>query len=180
VLAPAGLKRSTRRDVLDLTEGLVAEGKLATAVSLHRVLSGFFNWSVSRCVLTVSPMHGLKPPARVADRDRVPSDDELPLVWAAPKRLEAPWRPYVRFLLLTGQRAGEVARMRREDLNRDARPLEPARSASNLRLEARRAAHPAARHRAPAQPQDRHQQSAAWVYSRYPLPLREGVLQVPR
>lgn len=109
----------TRRDVLDLTEGLVADGKLASAVSLHRVLSGFFNWSVSRGVLTVSPMHGLKPPARVADRDRVLSDDELRVVWAAAERLAAPWGPYVRFLLLSGQRAGEVARMRRQDLDRD-------------------------------------------------------------
>ena len=107
----------SRRDVLDLTEGLVAEGKLATAVSLHRVLSGFFNWSVSRGVLAISPMHGLKPPARVADRDRVLSDEEIRVVWEAAGQLAAPWGPYVRLLMLTGQRAGETARTRREDLD---------------------------------------------------------------
>ena len=109
----------SRRDVLDLTEGLVAEGKRAEAVYLHRILSGLFNWCVSRGVLAVSPMHGLRPPARVEDRDRVLTDAELATVWMAATRLPPPWGPYLRLLALTGQRAGEVARIRREDVDRD-------------------------------------------------------------
>ncbi len=111
------IPKVTRRDILDHTEGLVAEGKAAEAAYVHRILAGFFNWCLARGLINVSPMHGMKPPAKVASRDRVLTDDEVRAVWEAAAGLGYPYGPFVRMLLATGQREGEVARMRRDQVD---------------------------------------------------------------
>ena len=51
-------------------------------------------------------------PGDLVERERVLSADEIKALWAATEKLQAPFRQYVRVLLLTAQRRSEVSGMR--------------------------------------------------------------------
>lgn len=102
----------TRRDVVELLDGIVDRG---TPIAANRALAymrKFFNWLVERDVLSASPCDRVKAPAAEQDRDRVLSDSELRWLWTATERTGYPFGPFVRFLLLTGQRRDEAAKLR--------------------------------------------------------------------
>src|SRR5699024_1133497 len=67
----------TKRDIIDLLDGIADSGRLTTANRVRAYLSGFFNWCVGRDVLPMSPMIGVKAVAKEVSRDRVLSDDEI-------------------------------------------------------------------------------------------------------
>ncbi|MDZ7751421.1 MAG: tyrosine-type recombinase/integrase [Gammaproteobacteria bacterium] len=120
VAAKLGKKPITaisRRDVLDITDGFVKEGKGAQARLVYAILKSFFNWCVQRGILDASPIAGLKAPAKVPPRDRILTDDEIKAVWSAAGPLEYPFGPFVKLLLLTGQRETELAHMRWADID---------------------------------------------------------------
>ena len=109
----------TKRDVLDLLDGIVDRG---TPTSANRVLAHarkFFNWCVERDVLERAPTAGVKRPAKEVSRDRVLSDDELRWLWKATEAEGQPFGPLVRVLLLTGQRLDEVASMTDHEVKGD-------------------------------------------------------------
>lgn len=101
----------TKRDVLDLLDGIVDSGRATSANRLRAYLSKFFNWCIERDVIDASPMIGVKAPAKEISRDRVLSDDEIRWFWKGCDRVGRPWGPMGKLLLLTGQRLGEVAGM---------------------------------------------------------------------
>jgi len=98
-----------RRDVIDLLDQIADSGRIATANRVRVYLSHFFNWCVSRDILAISPVHGVKPVGREASRERVLTDDEVRWFWRACDDLGFPWGPLGQTLLLTGQRLREVA-----------------------------------------------------------------------
>ncbi|EYD75589.1 hypothetical protein Rumeso_02841 [Rubellimicrobium mesophilum DSM 19309] len=81
----------TRRDVIDLLDGVVDSGRATTANRVRAYLSGFFNWAVAREILEVAPTTGVRAPAKEVVRDRVLSDDEVRWFWAACERVGPPW-----------------------------------------------------------------------------------------
>lgn len=93
----------TRRDVMDLLDGLMDEGKATTANRVKAYLSGFFNWCAAREVIEVPPTLNVKAPAKENARDRVLTDDEIRWLWAACEAQGFPWGDLARLLLLTGQ-----------------------------------------------------------------------------
>lgn len=101
----------TKRDILDLLDGIVDSGRATTANRLRAYLGKFFNWCIERDVIDASPMVGVRAPAKEVSRDRVMSDDEIRWFWKACNRAGQPWGPMGKILLLTGQRLGEVAGM---------------------------------------------------------------------
>jgi integrase len=111
----------TRRNVLDILDRVVDGGAPITANRVFATVRKFFNWCTARDILAASPCAGVKPPTAERARDRVLSDDELRLVWAAADKLGGTFGPLVKLLALTGQRRDEVARMRHNELNLDAR-----------------------------------------------------------
>jgi hypothetical protein len=70
----------TTRDILSITDGLLKAPQEARHA--HAAIGTFFSWCVPR-YLPVSPMAGLKSPAKPNERDRVLTDDELKAVWKA-------------------------------------------------------------------------------------------------
>lgn len=108
-----------RRDVLALYDEILDQGLATTANRTHSALSHFFNWCVQRDLLEVSPMMGVKKPSPEKSRDRVLSDDELRRVLAAADAEGGVFGPLVRVLALTGQRLGEVAGMRWDEIDFD-------------------------------------------------------------
>src|SRR5262245_1634387 len=107
----------TRRDVLDILDRVVDGGAPIAANRTFAAVRKFFNWCVARDILAVSPCAGVKPPSAERARDRVLSDDELRLVWAAADKLGGTFGPLMKLLALTGQRRDEVARIRWEEVD---------------------------------------------------------------
>jgi integrase len=99
----------TKRDVIDLLDGIADSGRAVTANRVRAYLNKFLGWCVERDVIATSPATGVKPVAKEAARDRVLSDDEIRWFWQACGEVGQPFGPLARLLLLTGQRLGEVA-----------------------------------------------------------------------
>jgi integrase len=106
----------TRRDVLDVLDRVVDGGAPIAANRVFAAVRKLFNWCVARDIIAASPCAGVKPPTAERARERVLSDDELRLVWAAADKLSGTFGPLVKLLALTGQRRDEIARMRWEEI----------------------------------------------------------------
>jgi integrase len=102
----------SRRDVLDLVDGIADRGTPVMARRVHSRLQRLFNWCVERGILTMSPMHGLPKPASETSRDRVLNDDELVAVWRAAHEMGWPFGVAVQLLILTGARREEIGALR--------------------------------------------------------------------
>jgi len=112
---PAGeLKRQHAVQVLDWTK---RHGGPIAANRLHAVARACWNWAMKRGALTENPWLAIPRPSREIARERVLSDDELAILWCAADELDEPWRSITKLLMLTGQRRGEVAGMRWEELD---------------------------------------------------------------
>jgi integrase len=101
----------TRSDVRALI------GKINGPAQANQVLasaSAIFTWAVKQELLTNNPCRGVERNATVS-RERVLSDAEVPLFWQAFDEAGFPGIA-LQVLLLTGQRPGEVSRMRREHI----------------------------------------------------------------
>jgi integrase len=76
-----------------------------------------FNWAVARDIIASSPTAGIKPPSPERSRDRTLSDAELRLVWEAASTIGYPFGILVQLLIVTGQRRGEVAGMKWDEVD---------------------------------------------------------------
>ncbi len=106
----------SRRDVVELIEEISDSGRLAAARKTFAHVSKFFSWAIARGIygLDVSPCAGVKPGSLLgaaAARQRVLSESEIKSLWEATEGLGYPAAPFIRLLLLTGQRLREVAEM---------------------------------------------------------------------
>jgi integrase len=115
------VKTITRRDVINLLDGLVASGRPVAANRVLTAVRKLFNWAMERDILAVSPCAGVRAPTPEISRDRVLSDDELHAIWLAASRLGGPFGALIKLLMLTGQRRTEVARMSWSEVDLEAR-----------------------------------------------------------
>lgn len=86
-----------------------------TPVRANRALAALkklMSWCVDRGTIEFNPLSGLKPPTKEVPRDRVLSDKELISCWLTAENEGTPFAQFVKLLILTGQRRGEVAGMR--------------------------------------------------------------------
>jgi integrase len=70
-----------------------------------------FAWAVKRGMVQTNPFADLPVSTASAKRERLLSDDEIAEIWRAAGGTRSPFGTIVRFLILTGQRRGEVAGM---------------------------------------------------------------------
>lgn len=118
--APRPIQSIARRDVVELLDATAGRAPyMANRLLAH--LRKLFGWAVERGVLDASPVAGIRAPAREQSRDRVLSDAELVAVWRAAGEMGWPWSPFIRLLVLLGQRRDEVASMRWQDLDTERR-----------------------------------------------------------
>ncbi|GJD98102.1 tyrosine-type recombinase/integrase [Methylobacterium isbiliense] len=110
-----------RKDVLKLIDDIAERGAGTTANRTLANLRAFFNWCVDRGLLEASPCERIRPPKAEMSRERVLTDAELRLLVLALRRLEWPWREFFTLALLTGQRREEIAGMRWDELDVEAR-----------------------------------------------------------
>ena len=100
-----------RRDVHELLDGLIAKGKTGTASDVRKHLSRLFNWAIDREIIAENPLSGLKRKdlQYKADAGRALTDEELRAIWRAADRMNYPFGPYFKMMILTGQRRNEWA-----------------------------------------------------------------------
>lgn len=124
-----------RQDVSKVLDGIIANG---TPTRVNRALSAIkklMNWCVMRGDIETSPVALLRPPTREVQRDRVLSDAEIRAIWQHSDAEDYPFGPFLKLLLITGQRRSEVAGMRWSELNLDEGIWElPANRVKNARL----------------------------------------------
>lgn len=89
--------------------GRSREALVARAVAGCRAM---FNWGRKAGIVTVNPFEGLPLAPMKVERDRWLNAAELGAVYAAAGAMPYPFGPFVRLLVLTGQRLREVAGMR--------------------------------------------------------------------
>lgn len=110
----------TKSDVRDVLNAIVERG---AAVSANRALARvrkLFNWLVDVDVLDRSPCYRLPTPVAEISRDRVLSDAEIAAIWNATASCGYPYEPFVKLLVLLGQRRSEVAAIRWADVDLSA------------------------------------------------------------
>jgi integrase len=109
----------TKRDVIDLLDGIADSGRVVTANRVRAYLNKFLSWCVERDIIKQSPAMGVKPAAKEKSRDRVLTDQEIKWFWLACTVEGQPWGHLGKMLLLTGQRLGEVVNMTDREITGD-------------------------------------------------------------
>jgi integrase len=99
----------TRRDMVELLDGIADRGSPVQANRTLTRMRTLFNWAVEREIIPASPIAKMKLPTVEKPRDRVLDDDEIRLFWGACGKLDWPFGPLFKLLLLTAQRRDEVA-----------------------------------------------------------------------
>jgi integrase len=107
----------TRADVVAILDHVEDRASPCRANRVLAAIRKMFNWSVSRGLLTVSPIvKGMARKGEIA-RDRYLSPYEIRMVWQAADQIGGAFGPVLQMLLATGQRRGEVAEMRWDALD---------------------------------------------------------------
>lgn len=109
-----------RRDINRVIDPIVRRGRLAEACRVFEDLRSIMRWAVARGDLDRNPMEGMKKPAAPRSRTRVLTDDEIRQLWNGLPKVLAKSKSCQRIIqlcLATAQRVGEVAGMRRAELD---------------------------------------------------------------
>jgi integrase len=78
-----------------------------------------FSWAVKRDMVPANPFSDLPVAESATKRKRVLSDEEVGEVWRAAGEASSPYGTIVRLLVLTGQRCGEVAGIKWDEISDD-------------------------------------------------------------
>ncbi|MDG1316400.1 MAG: tyrosine-type recombinase/integrase, partial [Paracoccaceae bacterium] len=119
----AAVKRSDIHEILD---DLISQEKFTAANRALAHIKKFFGWLVERGYLENSPADHIKSRFKEQRRERVLSDNEIRALWIASESMSAPYKSWIRLLLLCGQRRVETACLRRSQLQDDCWNLQGA------------------------------------------------------
>ena len=107
-----------RTDAVHVLDAAKAKRGPVAANRLRAEARACWGWAVKRGALPANPWEATpRPLARETARERVLSDAELGTLYTAAGALAEPWGVLIRLLILTGQRRGEVAGIRWEELD---------------------------------------------------------------
>jgi len=113
------IRKIEKSDVLVVLDRIIKRGSPGAANHAYFAIRKLFNWAVERDILKYTPCQGLRAPAKSNSRDRYLLDQELKAVWQASETLGYPFGTISLFLILTGQRLGEVAKMEWDDFDEE-------------------------------------------------------------
>jgi integrase len=110
-----------RPDVVSLLDGVEDNNGPVMSDAVLAQVRKLFNWALDRGIIDATPIARVqrrtKPKERM--RKRWLPDAEIKAVWFAANNLGYPFGPFVKMLLLTGQRRSEVAGMRWDEISND-------------------------------------------------------------
>jgi integrase len=123
------------RPVAEITKAdvraLISAKHATSPVSANRLLAlvrRILRWAAREDLIPANPALEIDKPAQEGERDRVLTMAELAQVWHAAGQMGAPYEQVIKTLILTGQRRGEVAQLRPEEIDGTSWRLPDARA----------------------------------------------------
>lgn len=110
----ASIRKADVHDLIDGIEGDVLPNRVLTVVKT------VMRFAVARDWIDASPVEGVHKSKAESPRDRFLDMPECVAVWRGSELAGYPFGPFVKLLLLTGQRRNEVAGMRWDELDLEA------------------------------------------------------------
>lgn len=111
---PAG--EVTRTEIANLLDRVAARAPIL-ANRLQNTISSVFSWALSEGLVSTNPVTGLRKRTKEVAKERVLTDEEIRRFWGATGTTSAAFRDTLRLILLTGQRPGECAGIRAEEVD---------------------------------------------------------------
>ncbi|WP_404292110.1 tyrosine-type recombinase/integrase [Microvirga sp. RSM25] len=105
-----------RTDIADLLDKVAIRAPVL-ANRLQNTISSVYSWALSEGLVTTNPVMGLRKRTKEVAKERVLSDDEIRRFWQATEGASPAFRDTLRLILLTGQRPGECAGIRAEEVH---------------------------------------------------------------
>ena len=115
-MAKRPIKKVTKADVARLLDAYAQ--KPAARRKLFSYLSHFFGWCMDRDLVEANPCQQIRAPKPVAPRERFLNEAEI---GALMNLKGSAWGTMLQVVLLTGQRGGEVCKMRADELDLKAK-----------------------------------------------------------
>jgi integrase len=109
------LAKIERRNIATVIAAVAENSGAVTGNRLRATLSSLYNWSIAQGIAEVNPVIGTIR-AQEKTRDRVLSPEEIALIWNNLGDDHDHYSAVVRLLLLTGQRASEIADLRWDEI----------------------------------------------------------------
>src|SRR5262249_49663384 len=120
------LTKIQRRDIASVIMSVAETSGTVTSNRLRTTLGGLFTWAMQNGLAEINPVNGTARGGRERSRERVLSIDELHLIWS---HLDGGhYAAVMRLLVLTGQRASEIADLRWSEIHGDTIVLPPERT----------------------------------------------------
>jgi integrase len=116
----------TRADAKALIREKARKAPIA-ANRLLSLISKIFAWALDEEIIQASPAVRLRRPAEEQERERSLTDDEIKTLWPVFTAMGYPFGHGLRFLLVTGQRRGEVGGLKWSEIDGDGWNLPGAR-----------------------------------------------------
>jgi integrase len=119
----------TRADI----KALLREKAITAPIAANRLLgliSNIFTWALDEEIIGASPAVRLKRPSEEHERERSLSTEEITTLWPAFTAIGYPFGHAMKFLLITGQRRGEVSGMKWCEIDGEGWTLPGSRSKS--------------------------------------------------
>lgn len=107
----------SRSDIQAAVDRKAETGARPYANRIRAALLAFANWAFVRGYTNDPIGAGIAKATKERARERVPSIGEIREIWAATYQLGEVWGPFFRLLVLTGQRRGEIAKLRWQEIN---------------------------------------------------------------
>lgn len=116
------IKQITKRQVYELLDGFVADGKPYKAAVTLSWLRTLWRWAWKRDIVDQPLMDSVDIHIEKRERDWARTDDDLKAIWNAANELEPGHGAYIKLLVLLGLRKNELAKARRSDLDDSDNP----------------------------------------------------------
>jgi integrase len=117
IIGTTRLPDVTKRQILSILDEIGGKRNApAQARRIQAILHGVFQFALERDLIAHSPCVGLPKLSQLRPRERCLSDDEIRALWLETENAQSMTALILRLSLLTGQRSGEVAGMRRSEI----------------------------------------------------------------
>ena len=117
------IKDLTRQQIQAAIDLKAHEGKRVYANRIRAALLAFANWAYGRSYLSESIGLGVPKAIKETARDRVLSLAEIHSIWQATFAMGDLWGPILRLSILTGQRRGEIIKLKWDEINLNKRQI---------------------------------------------------------
>ena len=122
-----------KKVIVQLVDSIAARAPIMANRTLG-LLKHFFDWCVGRGHLNFNPASGIPKPAKEMPRGRILSLSEMRKLYQAADLLSEGNQLFLKLLLLTGQRAGVIAKLTVKELKSDYLEIDGRRNKSGSRI----------------------------------------------